>query len=185
MEDQTTENTTLDLLPEEPHMSSAGNEGAVPLSTEPTLSLKELNEFLGKDFKDTATALKAVKDTFSYVGKRKEDIVKEVSSGTDNIASELKQLKENLFYKDNPDYAPYRALINKMGSNPEEVAQSPEFKAIFEKAKGFDDSQKLKTVLSSSPRLAASRDNISKARESQSPDEAARLATLAVLESLE
>lgn len=72
-----------------------------------------------------------------------------------------------MFYKDNPQYADanVRALIDKLGTSPSEVVASPEFKAVFEKAKGFDDSQKLRTVLDSNPRLATSRDALTKAVE--------------------
>lgn len=163
-------------------------EAAVSNESPENLSLSELNTLLGKDFKDKATALKSVKDTYSYVGKRKEDIAKEVGGGNEMLASELKQIKENMFFDKNPDYAPYRSLMTKMGSNPEEVAGSPEFKNIFEKAVGFDASQKLKSVLVSNPRLASSKDNLTKAREAQqsgNSELADNLVARAVLETLE
>lgn len=160
-------------------------------SSEPNpenLMLTELNGLLGKDFKDKATALKSVKDTFSYVGKRKEDIMKEVSGSNDQVSRELKEIKENMFFDKNPDYTPYRALMGKMGSNPEEVANSVEFKGIFEKAKGFDDNQKLRSVLVSNPRIAASKDNLTKAREAANAGDMAtaeKNAVAAVLATLE
>jgi len=179
---------TPDLLPEEPQLSPADKDGAVSPEAQDKLTLDEINSILGKNFKDKESVLKSVKDTFSYVGKRKEDILKEVNTGSEQITKELSELKENLFFKDNPDYTPYRDLIRKMGSNPEVVTQSTEFKTIFEKAKGYDDSQKLKSVLVSNPRLAASKDNLTKAREAHqtgSYEEAAKLATQAVLDSLQ
>ncbi len=162
-------NTTEEALGESSQLNDAPAESAVETVTTGSqpenLSLKEMNEFLGKDFKDKGSALKAIKDTFSYVGKKREDIVKEVSGDTSHLASELKQIKENLFYKENPELAEHRALISKLGDNPEVVAGSPEFQAIFSKAKGYDESQKLRTVLESNPRITASRDNISKAKD--------------------
>jgi len=132
-----------------------------------SLTLKELNEYLGKDFKDKGTAMKSLKDTFSYVGKKKEDIAKELQSAqqTGELSKEIKQIKENMFYDKNPELASYRTLIQKLGDNPEVVVNMPEFKDIYEQAKGFNESQKLKTVLQSNPRIASQRDSLSKASD--------------------
>jgi len=58
--------TTLDTLPDESQLNSAD----VKSADGDAIHLAKLNEFLGKDFKDVDTALKSVKDTFSYVGKQ-------------------------------------------------------------------------------------------------------------------
>lgn len=174
---------------DESQLNPAAPEVTVENESKPEdLTLVELNALLGKDFKDKTTALKSVKDTFSYVGKRKEDIAKELGSFSESTSKELKEIKENLFYKDNPELTPYRAAISKMGSNPEEVVNTPEFKSIFDKAKGFDSDQKLKTVLSSNSRIGVAKDNLSKAREAGNNgnlEERDRLATQAVLDSLQ
>lgn len=180
------DNNTLDALSDESQLNSPDAEGTVSANPAPeTLTLQELNGILGKNFKDKDTALKSVKDTYSYVGKRREDIIKEVSSTNENVVSELKTIKDNMFYDKNPEYIPYRKVMEKMGSNPVEVANSEEFKVLFEKAKGFDDSQKLKSVLVSNPRLAQTRDDLTKAREATSQDEREALAARAVLASIE
>ncbi len=183
------EDITPELLPEEPQLSPAGNDGTVdPAPMAQGLTLEEINKELGKDFKDLPTALKSFKDTFSYVGKRKEDIIKEVTASSDATAKEVREIKENLFFDKNPDYAPYRATMAKMGSNPELVAQMPEFKTIFDKAKGYDDSQNLRSVLVSNPRLVASKDTLTKAREAGmagNNDERDALVGRAVMESLQ
>lgn len=181
------DNNTLDALSDESQLNSADAEGTVSneSSTPESLSLDELNGILGKNFKDKATALKSVKDTYSYVGKRKEDIIKEVGGSNSELATELKMIKDNMFFDKNPDYAPYRKVMEKMGSNPVEVANSPEFKEIFDKAKGFDDSQKLKSVLVSNPRLAQTKDTLTKARESGNTEDRERLVAQAVLASIE
>lgn len=167
------EDTTVESLPDVSQLNTAGDNSAVqqtPSSQSEsieTLSLKELNEYLGKDFKDKGTAMKSLKDTFSYVGMKKEDIAKEIQSKqqTEGLSKEIKQIKENMFYDKNPDLAPYRTLIQKLGDNPEDVLNMPEFKGIYEQAKGFNESQKLKTVLQSNPRIASQRDSLSKASE--------------------
>lgn len=131
-----------------------------------TLSLEELNQHLGKNFPDRDTALKSLKDTFSYVGKKKEDIAKEIGVETklSSVEQELAKLRKDMWFKDNPDHAPYRAIIEKMG-NPQDVINSEEYKQIFSKAKGYDDLQSKRTVLESNPRIAASRDTMAKASE--------------------
>lgn len=140
-------------------------------STGDALTLAELNQALGKNFPSKDSALKAFKDTFSYVGKKQEDIKKEVlqevasTNQTDALAKELAQIKKDMFYKDNPELAPYRATIDKIGDNPSDVVNDPAFKDILEKAKGYDQSQNLRTVLESNPRIASSKSSLDKARE--------------------
>lgn len=53
-------------LPDEPHVSSTDGEGA----DDSRITLESLNETLGKDYKDVDTALKSVKETYSFIGKR-------------------------------------------------------------------------------------------------------------------
>jgi len=180
------DNNTLDALSDDAQLTSADAEGTVSdESTNEGLTLAELNSMLGKNFKDKTTALKSVKDTYSYVGKRKEDIIKEVGGNNNEIASELKLIKDNMFFDKNPDYSQYKGLIAKMGDNPVDVVNSEEFKAIFEKAKGFDENQKLKSVLVSNPRLAQTKDTLTKARESGNTEDRERLVAQAVLGTLE
>lgn len=181
------DDNTLDALADEPQLSPAAADGAVSNEPKPEndMTLTELNTLLGKDFKDKATALKSVKDTYSYVGKRKEDIIKEVGGSNEDTAKEIKEIKENLFFKDNPQFQPYRNVMARMGSNPAEVAELPEFKDIFTKASGYDNDQKLKSVLQSNPRLAQTKDNLTKAREATNTEDRDRLVAQAVLATIE
>jgi hypothetical protein len=149
------------------------------------MTLDELNSTLGKDFKDKASALNSIRELNKFVGKKKEDILAEAGLGTANFAKELAELKENQFYSQNPDLKEYRGLISKLGSNPEQVVQTAEFKGIFEKAKGYDDTVKLKTVLESNPRLSASKDNLTKAKEAMSTGNVAQAETHALKAVLE
>lgn len=190
------ENPSGNPLVGEPQLSpSAGEPTVGNVATQPTspavnvgeLSLKEINETLGQNFPDKETAKKALKDTFSYVGKKKEDIMKEVSGNMPELQKQIGEMKENLFYKDHPEYTAHRALISKLGSNPEVVVQMPEFKAIFEQADGYVKSQNLRTVLESNPRIASSRDKFAQAKtalEGGNREEAETLVTRGVLESI-
>lgn len=139
------------------------------------MSLEDLNKNLGKTFPTKEAAIKSIKDTFSYVGKKTEDIKKEVvaelrnDARIDTLAKELEQERRERFYDRNPQYSDpaVRKVIESMGGNPSDVVSREEFKTIFTKVSEYDKSAKLKTVLESNPRLASSRDNLTKAREIQ------------------
>lgn len=154
------DNHTHDALAGAAHMTAADGGGAVD---ETALSLSELNQFLGKDFKDIESAKKGLKDTFSYVGKKKEDIEREVrqslgggapSNSSPDLASEVNSLKERVFYSENPQYKGYENLIRKMGSNPAEVVGSDEFKTVFENGKIAGEVAQKNSVVHSNSRLS-------------------------------
>lgn len=159
----TQNNITDDTLTGAPQLSAADGGAAV----DSTLTLAELNTVLGKDFKDVPTAIKAVKDTFGYVGKKREDIENELRSKigsqpveptqqVDNaLASKLQSLEEQLFYSTNPQYKGMESIIKKMGTNPAEVVNSEEFKSLFEKVQVADQVEKTRSVAPSNSRLAA------------------------------
>lgn len=166
--------------------AAVGNETSGDVAS---MTLSELNQHLNKNFPTKESALKSIADTFSYVGKKKEDIAKELQAndGLSKVSGELEAIRKDMFYKDNPEYASYRNLIEKVGGNPAEVVNLPEFKDVFTKASGFDTTQKLKTVLDSNPRLASSRDALSRAQDLQksggSQDEVEALIGNAVLDA--
>lgn len=188
------ENITPEALPDASQLNAPDAQGTVRSETE-ALTLDELNQALGKNFTDKASALKSFKDTFSFVGKRVEDVKKEVlgeiqnESRIDQLAKELEIERKERFYDRNPQYASLRKVIEKLGSNPADVVQSEEFKEIYTKVSGFDESQKLKTVLESNPRLTSSRDALSKAQElmttGRNKDEAEALVARAVIDALD
>lgn len=135
------------------------------------MTLAEINTTLGKNFPTKEAALKSFKDTFSYVGKKKEDIEREVTSKlqvneqTNKLAQEIEEMRKERFYDKNPQYSSLRSVIEKAGGNPADVVNQDWFKEISTKVSGYEETQKLKTVLESNPRLASSRDSLSKARE--------------------
>lgn len=129
------------------------------------LTLAELNASLGKNFPDKDTALKSLKDTFSYVGKRIEDIRKEVvpDEKLTSMEQTIKKLETDMWFKDNPEHAPLRSMIEKMGK-PQDVVNTPEYKTAFEKIKGYDEFQSKRTVLDSNPRLGQATDKMTEAK---------------------
>jgi hypothetical protein len=171
---------TPEVLPSEE--DNGGASGAAPEA----LSLEEISAHLGKQFPSKEAALKAMKDTFKFAVTKEETIkakvLSELSSKvqTDELAKEVSELKKNAFYDKKPEYAEYRGIIDKLGSNPAEIVESPEFKAIFEKAQEGVKAQKSRTVLDSNPRLGQAIDNMSEAREALKAGDTGKAANLAV-----
>lgn len=130
-----------------------------------SLTLNELNEFLGKTYPDKTTALKSLKDTFSYVGKKIEAAAPVAPTTDADVVAQLREMKTEFFYAKNPQYESLRAVIGKMGENPSDVVNSPEFKTIFDKTSGYDKIQKSKTVLESNPRIGQVRSKMAEAKE--------------------
>jgi len=160
--------TTGTTLSGDAHMTPSDLGPASGNPSPETLTLEELNTLTGKQFPSKDSALKSIKDTFAAVVKKSDKIIEEVVSSEQisSISKELKSLRTDMFYKDNPEYAEYREIISKLGDDPSETVNSDAFKKIFEKAKGFEGIQNNRTVLESNPRIASVRDNFQKAKES-------------------
>ena len=164
---------------------------AVSSNTADALSLNELNTVLGKTYKDKESALKSLKDTFSYVGKKTEDITPKIDP---NQFISREQYETDMFYSRNAEYSTpeVREVIDAMakakGISPKDVVSTDTFKAVFSKVKGYDESQSLRSVLETNPRLASTRDSFTKAAEmlqqGGNKDVAENLVARAVLESL-
>lgn len=157
-----------------------------------------LGGVLGKKFETDESALKAVKDTFAYVGKAgkyqkaveavmtakglsEDGAVKFIQGlGQPDSATPIDTSKfvsrdefdAANFYKDNPDLAPYKDLIENTskgsGKSRSEVIQGEAFKTIYDKAKAHDAAEKSKSVIHSNERLGAVANKITSAREKAS-----------------
>ena len=188
---------TPDTLADDVDVASPdGGDGAVDDKVEETKqeSVKDiLNQALGKDFKDDDTALKAVKDTFGYVGKKKEQIAEEIKSNNTNEDFVSKdQYNEDMFYSKNEQYAEFKDVLNALaksdGKSLQEVADSDTFKGMYEKVNGFNKSQKVKNVLESNPRLGTATNKMDQARKAMAdgdPKGAVANAASAVLDAYE
>lgn len=126
-------------------------------------ALAELNKILGGNFKDLPTALNAVKETKSFVGKRIEDIKAEVlkeiapapdKDSTAKLEEMVKPIEKRLFYSENPQYKGYENLIESMGDDPAKVVASDTFKQVFDKVRVADEVTQRQSVVHSSPRIA-------------------------------
>jgi len=159
-------------------------------NTAEALTLDELNATLGKKFTSREAALKSLKDTFSYVGKKKEDIAPKIDP---NQYISRDQYETDMFYSQNPDLSKpeIRKVIDSMakaeGLRPKDVVELDLFKSIYSKVKGYDESQNLRSVLETNPRLSSVRDSFSQAQEalkSGNKETAEALITRAVLDTL-
>ena len=183
------ENITPDALPAD----NADGKGAVADVNSPTeggadsMSLQELNSVLGKNFTDKATALKAVKDTFNFVGKKVD--ISEDDLKAKGFVSKAEFEKE-LFYRDNPEHSKNQEILESLakakGISLREAAQSDSYKKLFEGATNYEKSQSLKSVLESNPRLASAMSRTANIRELKAQgrnDEARSEAAKAIVEA--
>lgn len=188
------ENRPSDTVPEAVDVAATEGKEKVGSVADTPDTLAQINAATGRNYPDLDTALKAVGDTYKFVGQ------KPTSDGpVPEVEARIKQMEDDLFFSRHPEYEDYRPVISKMGSNPAEVIASEEFKTIYEKAKGYDESQSVKSVLHSNPRLGVVKDKLGEAREKlaqayQAPDsvsaqrlagEAERSALGAVMESFD
>jgi hypothetical protein len=190
------ENITLEALDDESQLNSpSASETVTPEETPLSdaqlrgLSLDELNETLGKQFKDKDSAIKAIKDTFSYVGKKVEQVESELKN---NGFISKRELEEVLFYRDNPEFNAHKDIIdayaNKFGISPKEAVKSEALSNLLAKAQKADSYESNQSVIESNPRLVASRSSLDKARDlamSRATDQRDSLVAKAVLDAYE
>lgn len=153
---------------------------AVSQNTADALSLTELNALLGKNYPTKEAAMKSVKDTFSFVGKKVEPKI----DPSQFISRE--QYESDMFYSKNPELnsPEIKEIIDAMakaqGVKPQDVVNKDSFKAVFSKVKGYDESQNVRSVLESNPRLSSSRDSLTQAREESAKGNSLKAEELAV-----
>jgi hypothetical protein len=150
---------------------------------------------LGKTFETDEMALKSIKDTQSYVGKRVEDIKAEI--GTESIEKSngdfvsREEFEENNFYSKNPEYEPYKKIVNSFredGKSLSDTVDSDNFKEVYDKVKSYDETQKSRSVLQSNPRLSSASDKMTQAKEAVKEgnnEKASELAVGAVIDAFE
>lgn len=149
--------------------SSADNENVADSNK---LSLEEINNLTGRKYKDIEAARKALKTTYSMVGKvgqleRDLETLKKNGENQSSSADRIKQIETELFYSNNPQYKPYKDTIQAMGGNPAEVVEKETFKKIFADLSEFEKSKSAKSVLESNPRIGQAKTKLEGAREKE------------------
>jgi hypothetical protein len=188
----TNDNPSSETLADEVHVASA--DGGETVANTDTLSLTDLNKIFGTTFKDPDAALKAIKETKSFVGKKLETPAAEPAqsapepSEVSELKSTVQRLERDSFFNAHPEYQEHRALIESLG-NPAEVVVRDDVKALLEKAKVADEVSQTKSVVSSSSRIGqekqATDTAVQIANGGGTTEDVANVLAKAVLESLE
>ena len=135
-----------------------------------TLTLSEINTLIGRDYKDKDTAFKALKNTYNMVSKvgelekENKNLMEKLTEPT-SAADEIKQIKEQLFYSENPEYKPYKDIIKDMGVNPADAVAKESFKAIFTNLSEFEKTKNAKSVLETNPRIGQAVSKLDQAKD--------------------
>lgn len=137
--------------------SSDGQAAESPVVAPEGITLKEIEQSLGKKFPNKEAALKSWKDTLSYIGRPKEAPVQAGDDVANEVASIKQQLQVTQFYADNPEYnsKEVKEIIAELGGNPEAVVNTKAFKIAFEAIKSRNEADSSKSVLHSNSRVAA------------------------------
>lgn len=191
------ENINSETLADEPHMSSAdGGESVVVVDDSyegaaaqaDNISLSDIERELGKKFPSKEAALKAFKDTFSYVGKKKDDIVKNEIQEKGYLTRD--EFEKEFFFRDNPQHAKSRDILEALAQSKKislrEASELPTYKDLTDKAVGYDKVQSARSVLETNPRLAQAtnaRKDVAKLVASGNKDAAEQAAARAVLDA--
>lgn len=151
------ENISEDAVTGEDGVTSP--EGSTTVSD--NIGLKELNEIYGTEFKTKEDALKSIKETKNFVGKRKEDFIAEAKQkilaeigdrgiDTSNFVTKS-ELEKEKFYAGNPNLKGLETIIEAVKKDKnisyEEVLNLDELKPLLE-PKGQTSE---KSVLMTSP----------------------------------
>lgn len=109
------------------------------------LTLEELNGALKREFKSKEDALKAIKETYSFVGKKSVEPEKAQTS------DEIRALRDELYFTKHPEYEVARPILEALakanGQSLEETAESDVFRTTYSKIKESDESQSKATVM--------------------------------------
>lgn len=161
-----TENPSPETLADGAQLTPADGGGTVESSA---LSLKELNDKLGSNFKDAPTALQALKDTKDFVGKRKEDIAAEVRASLIPASSEVasksdvQDLKNSLFLSENPQLKDYVDTLKAVNPDLAEAVKAPGLQNLLDKAKSADEVVQNRSVVQSNSRLSQAKSVVDQA----------------------
>ena len=187
-----TEDIIPDALSDEAGVTSPDGDGtdSAPISVKDVI-----NKTLGKDFQDDETALKAVKDTFSHVGKfgKYQEVIsklEEKSGGEGKALESLKgmletdtaemeidtkkfvskeQYEQDMFYSKHSEYQPYKDVLSGLaqskGISLDEATKDDSFKTMFDKTQAYDKAEDSKSVLMSNKKIGLATDKMSEAKK--------------------
>lgn len=156
------------------------------------ITLDEITAQLGKKFESKEAALKAFKDTFSYVGKKQDDAAREAERKLEGSGEYVRrsEIETEFFYRDNPEAAAHRTLVDAVakanGISAREAATLPDVKKVISAASAYEAQEAAKTVMASTGRLGTTGDKLAEARKAMASGNkaaAGEAATAAVREA--
>jgi len=156
------------------------------------LTLEEINAITKRNYSDLETAKAGLANLTSFVGKKVEPQVVEKTVADPELSNKVssleQQLKETMFYAQNPDYNndDFKNMVALSGKSPADLVSAPGFKEQYEKIKAYNEIEKSKSVLQSNSRLGQVTDKFTQAKEALQAgnDQAAKSAAVgAVLEA--
>lgn len=186
------EDITPETLPEDGGQGAVDGDETVatgePVSVD-NLTLEEINSHLGKDFPTKAEALKSIKDTYSFVGKKQEDFT---NSLQERGYMTEEQFKNEMFLKDNPQHAENAEILKAIAKDKkltlEAAAKTEGYSKLVEASAKYKELAESQSVMDSSPRLAEAKEEVDKIRDLKKTgqnDEAEAAAARAVLKAYE
>lgn len=160
------EDKPADATPEKE--ATANVEDASQELQEDVFDLTKLNEQLGTTYKSVDEAVKGIKNLQSFVGAKEEKVQEKVMDEGKFVSKE--QYEQDMFYSQNPDLNAYKEIINSrattLGVSPKDAVENDDvLKNSLEKLRGYDDTEKAKSVLMSNPRLGQVTDNLQVAKD--------------------
>jgi len=151
-------------------------EGETNVESTP-LTLEQLNDKLGTQYKTPEAALEGLKETKNYVGKagsvEKENVaLKAAIEGNTGEFITKEQYEQDMFYSKNADLEPYKEIINSRAKElnlrpADAIENDASLKQTLEKLRGFDKTEGAKSVLMSNQRLGQTTDDMEKAQTAQ------------------
>lgn len=153
------ENNPSQTVPDASDVAAAV--GSENVSQPEALTLAEINSTLGRSYSDKETALEALKETFSFVGKKVETTPQPTTASSeeadlsDTVAAMQQQMNFNQFLLDNPEYntPEGKELIKSFGGDAEEVVKRDIFKKAFKAIQSESTYDKSQSVLPSNSRV--------------------------------
>jgi predicted lactoylglutathione lyase len=141
----------------------------------------EVEAITGKEFPSEEAARKAVEDTFSHVGKQKEQVKDEVKKEENFVTED--EFRTELFFERNPDHQENReiieALADKYDAEPSDVVEMDAYQKVRGGSESQNDSEQEDKVMDSDSRRSASTssadETFEKAKESGSTEDWAKV----------
>lgn len=160
-----------------------GKAGKYSKAVEAVMSAKGLSE---------DGAVKFIMDTVNNAAQAAEVKPEAQAQGEASKFVSREEFDKTMFYKDNPQLAPYAGVINAVaaqtGKTLDEAAKDESVKTLIDAKKAQDDSEASKSALTSNGRLAEVSDKMTQAHEQLKAGDwnsAKNSAVLAVLEATE